>query len=72
VRVSCGCPRKPFRRAILSVDALDQPVQFDSVGSYLLVSWWLVAGLASLAVAVAVAEVINRGHAMRTELDTVI
>jgi hypothetical protein len=48
--------------------ALDQPIQFYSASSYLLVSWWLFAGLASLAVA----EVVNRGFAMRAELDAVI
>jgi hypothetical protein len=48
--------------------ALDQPIQFYSASSYLVVSWWLFAGLASLAVA----EVVSRGFAMRTELETVI
>jgi hypothetical protein len=61
-----GCLAEGIEQA--ATLALDQPIQFDSVGSYLLVSWWLLAGLASLAVA----EVINRGHTMRTELDTVI
>jgi hypothetical protein len=48
--------------------ALDQPIQFDSFGSYLILSWWFFAGLASLAIA----EVINRGFEMRAELDTVV
>jgi hypothetical protein len=48
--------------------ALDQPIQFDSVGTYLIVPWWFIAGLAALAVA----EVISRGFAMWTELETLV
>lgn len=48
--------------------ALDQPLQFDAVGSHLIAPWWFLAGLGVLAVA----EVVDRGFAMRTELDTVI
>lgn len=58
-----GCLAEAVEQA--ATLALDQPIRFGSVGSYLLVSWWMLASLAA-------AGVINRGHAMRTELDTVI